>query len=100
MRDMGGKENRCPQCDRLMKAGRWYPQPGRRYMNMSACPEHGKFLVRIRLSLDPDGSLRVSRLIYEGSSEAAQAYEKVAQKPRRQYRRSRKRTAEAPKTAE
>ena len=63
MRDMGGKENRCPQCDRLMKAGRWYPQPGRRYMNMSACPEHGKFLVRIRLSLDPDGSLRVSRLI-------------------------------------
>ena len=95
MQDMGGPENRCPQCDRLMKAGRWYPQPGRRYMNMSACPEHGKFLVRIRLSLDPDGSLRVSRLIYEGTSEAAQAYEKVAQKPRRQYRRSRKRAAAA-----
>ena len=100
MQDMGGKENRCPLCDSLMKAGRWYPQPGRRYMNMSACPEHGIFLVRIRLSLDPDGSLRVSRLIYEGTSEAAQAYEKVAMKPRRQYRRSRKRTsAESEKKA-
>ena len=96
MQDMGGPENRCPQCDRLMKAGRWYPQPGRRYMNMSTCPEHGKFLVRIRLSLDPDGALRVSRLIYEGTSEAAQAYEKVAQKPRRQYRRSRKRASAEP----
>ena len=94
MQAMSGPENLCPQCSRRMKAGRWYSQPGRRYMNMSACPEHGKFLVRIRLSLDPDGSLRVSRLIYDGSSEAADAYEKVAQKPRRPHRRSRQKKTE------
>lgn len=88
MLDMGGKENRCPNCSRTMRSSRWYPQPGRRYMTMSTCPEHGKYLVRIRLSSDEDGTIRVSRLIYEGTSEAAAAYEKVAQQPRRQHRRS------------
>lgn len=88
MLDMGGKENRCPKCGRTMRSSRWYPQPGHRYMTMSTCAEHGKYLVRIRLSDEEDGTLRVSRLIYEDSSEAAKAYEKLAQKPRRQHRRS------------
>ncbi len=88
MGDMGGRENRCPECGKLMKSSRWYSQPGRRYMSMATCPEHGKYLIRIRLSEDPDGTLRVSRLTYEGASEAAKAYEKLAQKPRRQRRRS------------
>ena len=35
------------------------------------CPEHGKFLIRIRLSDQPDGLVRVSRLTYEATSDAA-----------------------------
>ena len=85
------EENHCPACGQLMKPGRWYSQPGRRYMTMASCPEHGKYLVRVRLCQEEDGSLRVSRLIYEGTSEAAQSYEKLAQRPRRRSRhRSRK----------
>lgn len=101
MTAMGGEENRCPRCGAAMKAGKWISQPGRRYMNLSACPEHGKYLVRIRLQ-QKDDALQVSRLLYEGDSEAAKAYEKVAANPpRRGHRRKRRRTgAEKPaKTA-
>lgn len=94
---MGGSENLCPVCGRQMLGSRWFSQPGRRYMDMAVCPEHGKFLVRVRLSQQQDGLFRVSRLVYDGSSEAAEAYARRAEKadpediarPRRR-RRSRK----------
>ena len=49
-------------------------------MDMAACPEHGKFLIRVRLSEQPDGTIRVSRLTYEATSEAAEAYARRAEK--------------------
>ena len=57
-----------------MLGTRWFTQPGRRYMDLATCPKHGKFLIRVRLSDQPDGTVRVSRLTYEGTSEAAEAY--------------------------
>ena len=77
---MSGKENKCPTCGRQMLGSRWFAQPGRRYMDLASCPEHGKFLIRIRLSEQPDGLVRVSRLTYEATSEAAQAYERRSEK--------------------
>lgn len=77
---MGGSENLCPVCGRQMLGSRWFSQPGRRYMDMAVCPEHGKFLVRVRLSQQQDGLFRVSRLVYDGSSEAAEAYARRAEK--------------------
>ena len=77
---MSGKENQCPVCKRQMQGTRWFAQPGKRYMDLAACPEHGKFLIRVRLSDQPDGTVRVSRLTYEATSEAAQAYERRAEK--------------------
>ena len=100
---MSGKENRCPICDRQMLGSRWFAQPGHRYMDLATCPEHGKFLIRIRLSDQPDGLIRVSRLTYEATSEAAEAYARRAEKaepedrPRRRRRR-RPRNAGAKKT--
>ena len=100
---MSGKENRCPICDRQMLGARWFAQPGHRYMDLATCPEHGKFLIRIRLSDQPDGLIRVSRLTYEATSEAAEAYARRAEKaepedrPRRRRRR-RPRNAGAKKT--
>ena len=90
---MAGAENLCPHCEKPMKAGEWISQPGRRYMNLSTCDDHGNFLVRIRLQQDGDG-IRVSKLLYERTSEAAKAYEKAAAsaRPRRRHRR-RKKTA-------
>ena len=77
---MSGAENICPTCGRQMLGSRWFAQPGHRYMDIATCPKHGKFLIRVRLSAQPDGTVRVSRLTYEGTSEAAQAYARRAEK--------------------
>jgi len=100
---MTEKENLCPTCGKQMEGTRWFSQPGHRYMDLASCPDHGKFLIRIRLSEQPDGLVRVSRLTYEATSEAAQAYERRSEKAdpeehrhsRRRHRRgSRERKAE------
>ncbi len=77
---MSGAENQCPVCKRQMLGTRWFAQPGKRYMDLATCPEHGKFLIRVRLSDQPDGTIRVSRLTYEATSEAAEAYARRAEK--------------------
>ena len=92
---MSGKENQCPTCGRQMLGSRWFAQPGHRYMDLATCPEHGKFLIRVRLSGQPDGTVRVSRLTYEATSEAAAAYARRAEKadpqePRNTQRRRRR----------
>ena len=77
---MSGEENICPMCGERMLGSRWFAQPGHRYMDLATCPEHGKFLIRVRLSEQPDDSVRVSRLTYEATSEAAEAYARRAEK--------------------
>ena len=77
---MTGPENKCPTCGRQMLGSRWFAQPGHRYMDLATCPEHGKFLIRVRLSLQQDNTYRVSRLTYEATSEAAAAYARRAEK--------------------
>ena len=102
---MSGEENLCPICGSRMLGSRWFAQPGHRYMDLATCPEHGKFLIRVRLSQQPDGLVRVSRLTYEATSEAAEAYARRAEKadpeevsrPRRRRRRRSGAPAEAPK---
>ena len=98
---MSGKENICPVCQGQMEGTRWFAQPGHRYMDLAACPEHGKFLIRVRLSPQQDEKIRVSRLTYEATSEAAQAYARRAEKadpeetPIRPRRRRRRRSGTA-----
>ena len=93
---MSGSENTCPLCGRQMLGSRWFAQPGHRYMDLATCPEDGKFLIRVRMSQQPDGLTRVSRLTYEATSEAAETYARRADKadpadrPRRNRRRSRR----------
>ena len=77
---MSGVENKCPECGRQMLGSRWFAQPGRRYMDLATCPEHGKFLIRVRLSDQLDGTVRVSRLTYEATSEAAEVYARRVEK--------------------
>ncbi|MGM9590094.1 MAG: exonuclease domain-containing protein [Faecousia sp.] len=100
---MSGEENLCPICGSQMLGTRWFAQPGHRYMDLATCPEDGKFLIRIRLSQQADGLIRVSRLTYEATSEAAEAYarraekadpEEIARPRRRRRRRSTAATAE------
>ena len=99
---MSGEENKCPICNARMLGSRWFAQPGHRYMDLATCPEHGKFLIRVRLSEQPDGLTRVSRLTYEATSEAAENYARRAEKadpedrPHRRRRRSRSAVSAAP----
>ena len=106
---MAGEENICPICEGRMLGSRWFAQPGHRYMDLATCPEHGKFLIRVRLSTQADGLVRVSRLTYEATSEAAEAYARRAEKadpedggtrPRRRRRRSRSSAAKTETTEE
>ncbi len=99
---MSGAENQCPICKRQMLGSRWFAQPGRRYMDLATCPEHGKFLIRVRLSDQPDGTVRVSRLTYEATSEAAQAYARRVEKAEPEVKRSsqRRRQSRLPKKNE
>ena len=101
---MSGPENLCPACGGRMLSSRWFAQPGHRYMDLASCPEHGKFLIRVRMSEQPDGLIRVSRLTYEATSEAAEAYrqrvEKAEPEHRSVHRRRRRRRAAAPNSAE
>ena len=97
---MAGEENICPVCGGRMLGSRWFSQPGHRYMDLATCPEDGKFLIRVRLSQQPDGLVRVSRLTYEATSEAAEAYARRVEKADpedtpRPRRRRRKRSAAA-----
>ena len=73
-------------------------------MDLATCPEHGKFLIRIRMSEQADGLIRVSRLTYEATSEAAESYrtrvEKAEPEHRSTRRRRRRRKAVADATAE
>ena len=99
---MAGEENICPVCGARMLGSRWFAQPGHRYMDLATCPEHGKFLIRVRLSLQEDGKVRVSRLTYEATSEAAEAYARRAEKadPEDQVRRRRRRSRRSASAAE
>ena len=89
MEALSGEENLCPKCQARMEHGRWINQQGKRYANLSTCPEHGSFLIRVKLAQEEDG-LKVSRLIYEGDSEAAKSHEKLQEKPRARRKHSKK----------
>ena len=101
---MAGEENICPVCGSRMLGSRWFAQPGHRYMDLATCPEDGKFLIRVRLSQQPDGLVRVSRLTYEATSEAAEAYARRAEKAdpeeRRTGTRRRRRRSKLPQATE
>ena len=101
---MEQEDNLCPTCGQQMSCQRWFSQPGRRYMAMARCPEHGEFLIRVRLSHEDGGTLRVSRLVYKGDSEAGIAYNQRAAKAevtRPARRRRRRRSSKSlPQTGE
>lgn len=97
---MSDVKSHCPQCGAAMPNGAWISQEGRRYMTMATCPTHGRYLIRIRLQKEDDGTLRVSRLVYEGASDAARKFDELAalkhSTPAAQRRRRRKPRMERP----
>ncbi|MDD6678284.1 MAG: exonuclease domain-containing protein [Firmicutes bacterium] len=93
---MSGQENLCPVCGRQMLGSRWFSQPGHRYVDLATCATDGKFLIRCRLSEQPDGKVRVSRLTYEGTSDAAQSYMQRVERMEKEGGESRRRRRKKP----
>ena len=93
MEAMGGKENLCPKCERQMDHGKWVPQQNKRYGTLCACPDHGDFLVRVRLAPDEDGTVKVVRMVFEGDCDTAKAFSEEKPKPKVRKRRSRKKAS-------
>ena len=88
---LGSTENSCPTCGKQMSIGRWINQQSRRYAAMAVCPEHGSFLLRVRLSPEEE-ELKVIRMIYEGGSDAAKSFEAGKVKTKVRKRRSRRKS--------
>ena len=95
---MAGSGNICPVCGKRMSCGKWYPQPGKRFMAMAACEADGAFLVRVRLAEDPDGTLRANRLVYSADSDRRLTEKPVHHRRRRSGRARAKRSSAEPKS--
>ena len=84
---IGGEENTCPKCQAPMNHGKWICGANRRYSTMVTCKEHGNFLLRVKLIAE-EGGVKAIRMIYEGDSEAAKAFDPVKTKVRRRKKRT------------
>ena len=81
---------KCPDCGGDTSMSRWVNQGDKRYMCIAKCPEHGAFLVRIRLRHCDDGSWTANRLIYRADEKMEEFYRAKSTQSRRIRRRRRK----------
>ena len=68
-------------------------------MTRAHCETDGAFYIRVRL-VHEDGTLRVSRLVYEPTEQLAKSYAALSQKPRPRRARRRRAARVKPKPAE
>lgn len=81
----------CPVCAAEMETSRWVNQGDRRYMTMASCPEHGKYLLRLRFRKSEEGSWSVNRIVYQADKEMEDYYRVKAAQSRRRGRKRRHR---------
>ena len=79
----------CPVCGGPMEASRWVNQGDHRYMALAGCPEHGTFLIRLKLRQDALGGWSASRLLYRADDELEHYYQEKASSRRRRSRKHR-----------
>lgn len=81
---------KCPECGIEMKCPRWINQGDRRYMTLASCPEHGKYLVRLKFRKAEDDTWAANRIVYAADSEMEAAYKTKASHSRRRSRRKKR----------
>lgn len=84
--DDGLTEIQCPECSNVMAKTRWINQGDQRYMNIFTCPDHGKYLVRVKFHKMDDDSWCANRLIYEADAKLLDFYKTKASQSRRHGR--------------
>ncbi len=86
----------CPICGGSMSGSRWISQGDQRYMSLHACPEHGKFLTRLKFKKSEAGLWSASRLLYVADEGMESFYRGKAAQARRRGRHYTKRKAAPP----
>ena len=89
-KDSAVTEFRCPDCGEVLPLSRWVNQGDRRYMSLAKCPEHGAFLVRVRIRSCENGLWGANRLVYRADEKMEEFYSSKAAHGRRCRRRRRK----------
>lgn len=80
----------CPICQEKLMGNRWVNQSDGRYMNLFSCPEHGKFLARLKFKKSESGLWQTSRLLYAANDAMETFYRTKAAQSRRRGRRNRR----------
>lgn len=70
---------RCPVCGRRLTQTNWVSQPGRKWIMLGSCREHGGFFVRVRL-LREGRSWSAVRLVYPATGENRAYYQDRTEK--------------------
>lgn len=81
--DSGITSHKCPDCGESLSMSRWVNQGDKRYMSLAKCPEHGSFLIRIRIRHCEDDSWAANRLVYRADSKMEEFYKSKATQNRR-----------------
>ncbi len=69
----------CPDCGALLDESRpWLSQPGRRYMRVVRCGEHGEFLERLKMTKTADGCLDATAMLFDAQEESLALYDRRA----------------------
>ena len=76
----------CPVCSSKMQPSKWLNQGDGRYMNIYSCPEHGKYLLRVKFKKGTDNRLTANRVLYEADDEQITYYRQKAAEARRRGR--------------
>ena len=87
----------CPVCESPLLLTRWVNQGDKRYMTLGECPEHGKYLVRVKLRSTEEDGWCANRILYT-ADEGMEAYYKA--KSNQTRRRSRQRKKKRRQSAE
>ena len=88
--DPGLCDVRCPDCGAALELQRWVNQGDRRYMALGSCPEHGAWLVRVKLKFGEDETWSANRILYRADQGMENFYRKKALQGRKRTRRRRR----------
>lgn len=84
---------KCPACAAVLERTRWLNQGDHRYMALASCPEHGDYLLRIRVRHDDAGHWYANHLLYQADETMVSNFKERQAHPKRR-RRKRKKPAE------
>ena len=73
-----------------MEHQRWVNQGDRRYMTLANCPEHGDYLIRVKLKRTEEETWTVNRILYEADERLMEFYRSKSAQHRKRGRRRRK----------